>query len=67
MDYAMTLKILSKYIRYSGIWFGLVINPFHWTFVSEFLHPDELNPNMVGIYISIGPVWVRVVIDDGSW
>lgn len=61
------LKTLSKYIRYSGIWVGLVINPFHWDFRSEFLHPDDLNPNMRGVYISIGPIWARFVLDNGSW
>lgn len=61
------LKILSKYFRYSGIWVGVAINPCHWNFVFEFLHPDELNPKMMGVYASVGPVWVRLVIDDGSW
>jgi hypothetical protein len=61
------LKILSKYIKYSGIWIGFVVNPFHWKLTFEFLHPDGLNPNMRGIYISGGPIWVRVVLDDGSW
>lgn len=63
----MMLKILSNYIRYSGIWIGLVVNPFHWTLDCNYLHPDELNPNMVGVYISLGPIWIRFVIDDGSW
>lgn len=63
----MTLKILSNYFRFSGIWVGAVINPCHWNFSFEFLHPDELNPKMKGVYVSVGPVWARLVIDDGSW
>jgi hypothetical protein len=61
------LKTLSNYIKYSGIWFGLVINPFHWDFRFQTLHPDDLNPNMRGIYISFGPIWTRIVIDNGTW
>lgn len=67
MDYAMKLKILSNYAKYSGIWAGVVVNPFHWDVRFEHLHPDDLNPNMRGFYLSLGPVWLRVVIDDGSW
>jgi hypothetical protein len=63
----MTLKTLSNYIRYSGIWFGLAVNPFHWDFRFRFLHPDDLNPNMRGVYISVGPIWTRLIIDDGTW
>jgi len=61
------LKILSNYIKYSGIWVNFAINPFHWRLVFEFMHPDELNPNMRGIYISLLPISFRVVVDDGSW
>jgi hypothetical protein len=61
------LKILSKYLKYSGIWLGLVINPYHWEFRIEKFHPDELNPNLFGFFITIGPFWIRFIIDDGSW
>lgn len=63
----MMLKNLSNYIRYSGVWVGAVINPFHWEFKFEFMHPDELNPAMRGIFVSLGPVWLRGVLDNGSW
>jgi hypothetical protein len=63
----MMLKTLSNYLRYSGIWVGLVVNPFHWDFRIQTLHPDDLNPNMRGVYVSIGPIWTRLVIDNGSW
>lgn len=63
----MMLKTLSNYIRYSGVWVGLVINPCHWDIRIEQLHPDDLNPNMRGFYISLGPVWVRFILDNGSW
>jgi hypothetical protein len=63
----MMLKILSKYVKYSGIWISVALNPFHWRLAFEFMHPDELNPNMRGIFISLLPISLRVVIDDGSW
>ena len=67
MDYAMTLKTLNKYAKYSGVWVGFAINPYHWTVRYEQLHPDDLNPNMRGVYISVGPIWVRLILDDGAW
>ena len=61
------LKILSKYIRYSGVWVSFALNPFHWRVSFEFMHPDELNPNMRGIFISLLPISLRIIVDDGSW
>lgn len=63
----MMLKILSNYAKYSGIWISIALNPFHWRLAFEFMHPDELNPNMRGIFISLLPISLRVVVDDGSW
>ena len=63
----MTLKTLSNYVKYSGIWIGLIVNPFHWEWRTDQLHPDDLNPNMRGFYVSIGPVWIRSILDDGTW
>jgi hypothetical protein len=61
------LKILSNYIRYSGVWISFSLNPCHWNFRFEFMHPDELNPKMRGIFISIGFFSIRMIVDDGSW
>lgn len=63
----MQLKTLLNYVKYSGLWFGVVVNPFHWELRFDFLHPDELNPAMRGIFVSVGPVWVRGIIDNGTW
>jgi len=46
---------------------GLVFNPYHWEVRVENIQPDELNPKNYGFMISLGPIWVRGVIDDGSW
>lgn len=63
----MKLKNLSNYVKYSGIWFGVVINPAHWEFRFTTIQPDDLNPNAHGFLLSLGPIWVRAVIDDGAW
>jgi hypothetical protein len=63
----MTLKNLSKFVRYSGIWVSFVLNPYHWRLEFKFMHPDELNPNMRGFFVSLLPLTVRVVVDDGTW
>ena len=67
MGYVTMLKILSKYIKNSGIWAGIAVNPYHWEWRIDQLHPDDLNPNMRGFYVSLGPVWFRVTLDNGSW
>lgn len=63
----MMLKTLNEYFKYSGLWMGIIFNPYHWNFTFEFLHPDELNPNMRGLYFNIGPIWVRAILDNGTW
>jgi hypothetical protein len=55
-----------KFLKYSGIWFGLVINPYHWRFAINQPEDALLQP-LDGIEIFCGPVWMRVIIDDGSW
>ena len=61
------VKILN-YFKYSGVWVGFVLNPFHWQFghktnLNEFPACDYLFENCV----HFGPIWIRVIIDDGSW
>ena len=61
------LKILSNYAKYSGIWFTVAMNPYHWSIRTEELHPDELNPHMKGYVVTILPFTIRLIIDDGTW
>ena len=56
-----------KWLKHSGIWIGIVINPFHWKPGFSFIGPSDMDPALSGFYISLGPVWIRAVIDDGSW
>jgi hypothetical protein len=62
----MTLRNL---VKYSGIWFGFVVNPYHWRLRfktgSDGLLDDE--PNIFGLHVYVGPVWMKVLIDDGNW
>lgn len=58
---------LKNYLKYSGIWMGIVFNPFHWEFKFTIIKPSDLDPNARGMFLSFAPVWIRVVIDDGSY
>jgi len=51
----------ENYLKYSGIWAGFVLNPYHW----EFKIKAE-NDVIFSLAIYFGPVWIRVVIDGGS-
>jgi hypothetical protein len=58
---------LKNYLKYSGMWMGFVLNPYHWEFKIQRIKPDDMNPKNHGFMIACGPVWVRGVIDDGTW
>jgi hypothetical protein len=60
------VKSLLDYLKYSGIWIGLVINPYHWRFgfvQSDTVWDDHVFENC----LHVGPIWIRVIIDDGRW
>lgn len=63
----MKSRTFTDYLKYSGIWAGIVLNPYHWEVRGDFIRPDEMNPNNYGLFVSFGPVWLRLIIDDGSW
>lgn len=56
-----------KWIKHSGVWLGIVVNPFHWQLQFTTFGPTDMDPAKSGFYINLGPVWIRAVIDDGSW
>ena len=60
----MMSQILN-YCKYSGIWFGFVVNPFHWQFGfrEDYFSDKYVFENC----LHLGPVWLRVIIDDGRW
>lgn len=54
------------FLKYSGIWFGFVVNPYHWRIKIE-SPTDELDHSALhGIAIYLGPLWFRAIIDDGT-
>ena len=58
---------MLKWLKYSGIWIGLVINPFHWRiglFQGSKEWPDE---RLFENSLHLGPIWIRIIIDDGRW
>ena len=63
------MKKFFEYVRYSGIWIGLVINPFHWQpkFETSDALFNDMNPNGHLLYLSLGPIWIRIVIDDATY
>jgi len=59
--------MLKNYLKYSGLWAGLVLNPYHWNFKFEFNPPHEIDTYIFHFELYLGLVWLRMVIDDGSW
>jgi hypothetical protein len=58
--------MLRNYLKYSGLWMGFVLNPYHWNLKLEY--KDELADNYVFFLDAhFGPIWIRIIIDDGSW
>jgi hypothetical protein len=62
-----TLQKLLNYLKYSGVWIGFVLNPYHWEVDMDLGGPTDTDPSMYFIYLTFGPVWCRIVIDDGRW
>ena len=61
------LKNLLNCLRFSGLWMGFVLNPYHWEFKIVKGSQDDLDDVIFGLAIHCGPIWIRVVIDDGRW
>ena len=63
------MKKFIEYLRYSGVWIGIVLNPFHWQPKIETKDSlfNDMNPNGNLLYISLGPLWIRIVIDDATY
>ena len=63
----MKLRNLIKYVQYSGIWIGFVLNPFHWRLGYASGRDEIMGPNSYFVKITLLCVGLNVVIDDGSW
>lgn len=59
------------WLKYSGIWMGLVVNPFHWRFswvtTDKSMWKEFPNDFVFENCVYFGPIWIRVIIDDGRW
>ena len=60
-------SLLKDYLKYSGVWIGIVLNPFHWRFKVVKGSEGIFDDSIYEISVYVGPFWIRVVIDDGSW
>jgi hypothetical protein len=49
--------MLKNYLKHSGIWIGLVINPYHWSFGVKKYDPG---------CIHFGPLWIRVYVGNSE-
>lgn len=58
---------LKSLLKNSGIWFGFVVNPYHWQFTIKQEGIGELAPTVFGRFASFGPLWIRIIIDGGSY
>jgi len=61
------MKNIFNYLKYSGIWIGLILNPFHWRLQWARGSKEWPDENMFENCLYIGPLYIRVIIDDGSW
>jgi hypothetical protein len=59
--------MLKNYLKYSGLWVGFVLNPYHWNFKWELNPLHDIETYIFHFELYLGLVWLRVVIDDGSW
>lgn len=66
----MTLKKWLNWFKFSGVWAGIVLNPYHWQPDFKFIIQDEDEVDAWGLFfleINLGLVWIRIIIDDGRW
>jgi hypothetical protein len=55
-----------KWLRYSGVWITLIVNPFHWDFRWEVIKEEDLG-RIDTIELQLFFINIRVIIDDGKW
>ena len=60
--------MLKNFLKYSGIWAGVVINPYHWQFKIKTKPDGILEDDVISFFaIYLGPFWIRMILDDGGW
>ena len=58
---------LKNYLKHSGLWAGFVLNPYHWNFKLEVDPPQLIDTYLFHFELYLGLIWIRIVIDDGTW
>lgn len=61
------MKKIISYLKYSGVWVGVILNPYHWRFAWSRGTNEWPETYLFENCIYIGPIYIRVIIDDGSW
>jgi hypothetical protein len=61
------LQIAYSWIRYSGVWITVIVNPLHWSIRFENIFEDELNPKMNYVNLQFLFLNIKIILDDGSW
>ena len=56
-----------KWLKYSGVFITIVLNPFHWRLGYASGRDEIMGPNSYFVKITLLCVGLNVVIDDGSW
>lgn len=54
-----------NWLRYSGIWLTLVLNPFHWQL--RWFERDEQLPGTTEYSSQFLMLSIRIVVDNGDW
>lgn len=62
----MKLKNYLNWFRFSGVWGGVVLNPYHWEPEIKVL-TDRAEYGIIFFELNLGIAWIRIVIDDGRW
>lgn len=56
-----------NWLKYSGVFITLILNPFHWRLGFEMGRDEIMGPKSHYLKVSILPLSVNVIIDDGQW
>ena len=64
----MKSKTWVNWLKHSGVWVGVVLNPYHWQFDLKTQKDAPHDEYGVGfLEINLGLIWIRIAIDDGRW
>lgn len=61
------IKSVYKWLKYSGVWVTIIVNPFHWKLWWNSFVPDEFSRFGERIEIQVLFLNVRIVLDNGDW